>query len=116
MRPFDSFSTFSAHGTMKYFTGLATGGRKVWSRRVTSCDVAAVGTRANPDATTAPSIAGTIRFMAFPPGDLFFFGSAAEVMSLGGARPIAEASGLSGLGRMIRISNALPPQPGKSVR
>ena len=37
MRPLESFSTFSAHGITKCFTGLATGGRNECTRSVTSC-------------------------------------------------------------------------------
>ena len=67
MRPLESFSTFSAHGTMKCFTGLATGGRNVCSRSVTSCAVAAVGAKPRPDARAPASAAKAIRFIVVTP-------------------------------------------------
>ena len=67
MRPLESFSIFSAQGTMKCFTGLATGGRKLCMRSVTSCAAAGVGASARPDISVPASAVRTIVFMGYPP-------------------------------------------------
>ena len=54
MRPLESFSTFCAQGITKCFTGLATGGRNVCSRRVIGvCAVAVKGANNSADAADA---------------------------------------------------------------
>src|SRR5262245_40301446 len=54
MRPWESFSIFSAHGIRKCFIGLATGGMNECRRSVTSCAAAgAAAMSASPDRNVA---------------------------------------------------------------